>query len=95
MSSIPGAKCHCVKHHVPKSMQLHRHHIWPKAEGGPNTADNLIWLCPTAHVNVHEYLDLLRDTGGVRPSNWREFSLFVRAVADLGWQRITTRSIVP
>lgn len=94
MSREPGARCECVARHRPKPMQLHRHHIWPKAEGGPDKG-NLIWLCPTAHANVHEYLALLRDLGGGRPSNWREFSPFVRALAELGWRRIVAKALVP
>jgi len=27
--------------------------------GGPDIRPNLIWLCPTAHANVHEILRLL------------------------------------
>ena len=31
-----------------------RHHIYPFSLGGPNTADNLILLCPDCHTDVHD-----------------------------------------
>src|SRR5215217_7052766 len=54
-----GAICYCSKNHQPAPLELNRHHILPLENGGPNTADNVVWNCPTTHVNVHEILRLL------------------------------------
>lgn len=32
---------------------LDRHHLIPYANGGPNTADNLLALCPNCHADHH------------------------------------------
>jgi hypothetical protein len=33
---------------------LHLHHIVYFAEGGPNTEDNLLLVCPTCHAKIHD-----------------------------------------
>lgn len=48
-----GRRCPCVSNHVPVVNHVVRHHIWPKGKGGPDTEENLIWLCPTTHENTH------------------------------------------
>ncbi len=48
--------CRCMVTHRPMYLELHRHHRWPLGMGGPDTDDNIVWLCPTAHANVHELL---------------------------------------
>ena len=61
MSHDGDAVCRCTSDHRPRPLELHAHHVWPLGFGGPDIASNLIWLCPTAHVNVHEILrDLMR-----------------------------------
>ena len=53
--------CACVAEHRPPPLELHRHHVWPLALGGPDVEDNLIDLCPTTHASVHVVLrNLLR-----------------------------------
>jgi hypothetical protein len=34
-------------------LTLDRHHLDPHSEGGPDTADNLIALCPNCHADHH------------------------------------------
>jgi hypothetical protein len=36
-----------------ESSTLERHHIVPKAEGGPDVCENLIDLCPDCHTKMH------------------------------------------
>lgn len=82
-----GADCHCVVTHVPQPEELHRHHIWPLADGGPDEEWNWVWLCPTSHVNVHELLREYRRNAGCPP--WvtrRRFGPYIRALADKGWR---------
>ena len=62
-------KCVCVKNHHPEPLELHKHHIWPLAEGGPDVDGNVVWVCPTTHANIHEILRGLIKTGGTTP--WR------------------------
>lgn len=79
--------CLCVANHNPNPMELHRHHIRPLANGGTDTPDNVVWLCPTTHVNVHELMRWWFSYAG-RP-HWeieRYFSPFVRRLAERGWR---------
>lgn len=45
-------RCLCVKNHVPEPRELHRHHVWPLGEGGPDVVANLRWLCLPGDVPV-------------------------------------------
>lgn len=56
MSHDTGQHCHCMVTHRPAPLELERHHIQPKYLGGGDTADNIAWVCPTTHTNVHELL---------------------------------------
>lgn len=85
--TVDGTKatCHCVGKHIPKAMELHKHHVWPLGEGGPDTRENLVILCPTTHSNVHRLWRLYEENGG-RPS-WdvlRGYSEFAREVVEKG-----------
>jgi len=54
--------------------------------GGDDLPTNKTWLCPTAHVNVHELLRLLvAGKGVVAWDELRRFSLFTRALARKGY----------
>lgn len=53
------ATCVCVSEHRPPALELNAHHILPLYLGGPDVPDNLVWLCPTTHANVHEVMRLL------------------------------------
>lgn len=82
-----GATCVCVADHNPNPVELNLHHIWPKASGGPDADWNLVWLCPTSHVNVHELLREWFRAGG-EPA-WvirSRFNPYVRAIAEDGWR---------
>lgn len=81
-------ECNCVSYHSPVPQHLVRHHIVPLSYGGPDTEDNIVWLCPTAHGNVHKLLwDYERYEGlppweGVR---WH-YSAFIRRLAERAWE---------
>lgn len=94
MSHDHGQRCLCSQRHQPTPLELARHHILPQENGGPNSADNYVWLCPTAHVNVHELLRLmLAAEGGL---TWGQVgqvydvpvSRWAYEVASEGWRRI-------
>jgi hypothetical protein len=59
MSHDEGQHCQCVMDHNPEPLELEHHHILPLAMGGETTPENMAWICPTAHTNVHEILRLM------------------------------------
>jgi hypothetical protein len=79
-------KCLCVKLHNPTPRELHRHHVWPLAEGGPDMPGNLRWLCPSQHSNVHR---LWREYQKARAMpDWeilRQYNRYARAIVAEGW----------
>jgi len=96
MSHDTGQHCHCVTIHRPKVMELDKHHIWPMGFDGPDVPENLIWLCPTMHRNVHEYLRwLLKYDGEVDRGLASDYSRFTRKVAEQGYRRIKAKALVP
>lgn len=56
MGHDTGRVCKCMVTHRPHPLELHAHHVLPMYLGGPDDPINLVWLCPTAHTNVHELL---------------------------------------
>ncbi len=54
-----GCQVHRV--HVPRCYDVDLHHVWPLGEGGPETPENTVRICPTGHRNVHELLRLLLE----------------------------------
>jgi len=41
--------CLCPEHHDVTDL----HHVVPISEGGPNTEENLMAVCPTCHAKIH------------------------------------------
>lgn len=70
MSHDQGAVCLCVSDHRPSVLEFELHHIRPKALGGTDDPANLVWLCSTAHGNVHELMRLMFRSG--RPLSYYE-----------------------
>ena len=61
MTHDEGQRCHCVTDHRPDPLELAKHRILPGEFGGTYAKANVVWLCPTTHVNVHEILRLLLE----------------------------------
>lgn len=81
----PNALCRCVGKHIPKPMELHKHHIWPLGEGGPNTKENLLLLCPSTHSNVHRLWRLYERYDGRPPWEFlKSYSEYARWVVERG-----------
>lgn len=81
-----GESCPCVKYHAPKPVELHIHHILPLSWGGPEIPANEIFICPNAHVSVHELLRAWRKYGTEPPWIIRKYySPFIRDLARKGW----------
>lgn len=73
MSHAPGRSldpvthpCRCAAKHVPFARVHEAHHIFPKGWGGPANGETVA-LCPTAHANVHWWLQAFRRAKGVVP----------------------------
>lgn len=62
-----GAVCLCQSTHRPEPLEYVQHHIHPLGMGGPDVPGNRVWLCPTAHYNVHELLRAMVREEGVIP----------------------------
>ena len=78
-------KCQCVGKHIPKPMELHKHHVWPIGEGGPDIKANLVLLCPTTHANVHRLWKLYEEYEGRPP--WHlinKYSEYARGIVERG-----------
>jgi hypothetical protein len=77
--------CKCVTKHVPKPLELHKHHVWPLGEGGPDIKGNLVILCPTTHSNAHRLWQLYEQYEGRPPwSILRIYSEYTRAIVEKG-----------
>jgi hypothetical protein len=86
----------CTIHsmHKPHPYVNHRHHVWPLGEGGPDTQDNQIVVCPTGHANIHEVIRLHKLYMGRPPySEVKRFSFKEREYGKIGFDRITRKSM--
>lgn len=87
-------ECGVHRHHewVPGAS----HHVWPVGDGGPNIPANRIWLCYNGHMSVHSYIDKLRVSKTSKAIPWvirRRYGRRVRALAELGWDRIQRQAM--
>jgi hypothetical protein len=86
--SVPG----CNNHRF-----LDLHHIKPRAEGGPNTTENIVVLCGAHHRAVHRGQLLLEGSGAThlryrhadgslygQPSNPRALDAYAKVFSALG-----------
>jgi hypothetical protein len=82
--------CQVHQKHMPETHINHRHHVWPKGDGGPDISDNIIVVCATGHYNIHDLLAHFKSLMGEVPySIMRRYSMKERFYADLGYKRIT------
>ena len=94
MSHDHEAKCLCAREHRPDPMEYVEHHVWPKGMGGPDTPDNLVWLCPTTHLNVHEILRRMMKQGplslavlrGVEPRRVNRYAWYIARQGYAKWR---------
>lgn len=88
--------CPCVDRHSPVPRELHRHHVWPLGEGGPDVAENLRWLCPSTHSNVHR---LWREYAKLRTTPpWavlRQYNAYTRQLVAAGWAQAHPTGVAP
>lgn len=93
MTHDAQAVCVCVADHRPPVLEYERHHILPLAMGGSDDLGNVVWLCPSAHTNVHELLRAMVTVGRELPEgelesmHERRVSRYAGAVARDGFRR--------
>lgn len=86
--------CQVHNRHMPESHINHRHHVWPKGDGGPDIEDNIIVVCATGHYNIHDLLSHFRMLQGNVPySVLRRYSHDERRYAKLGYERIVRKAM--
>jgi hypothetical protein len=85
----------CIAHAHEYITAEEYHHVQPQARGGKTEAANMVWLCASAHSDVHYFLDLIegrakrhelhpeRVPGAIAV----HYGPKVRQVARLGWSR--------
>lgn len=56
--TIAGDLCVVHGYHYPKPTRTVSHHIVPQEFGGPDVAENRVWVCDTGHYNIHEVIRL-------------------------------------
>lgn len=81
--------CDCRSEHVPSVPWTHAHHVWPLFAGGPDTADNTVYICPATHDWAHVIWRAFSNAGGIvtRERSWpyRAYQIAVE-----GWTKMTT-----
>lgn len=85
----------CVAHAHEYITAEEYHHVQPQARGGLTRPDNMVWLCASAHSDVHYFLDLIegrakrheRHPERVPGPIAVHYGPKVRAVARLGWSK--------
>lgn len=86
--------CELHTKHTPESHINHRHHVWPKGDGGPDILDNIVVVCATGHYNIHDLLEHYKMLGGNVPYGvLRRYALGERKYAKLGYDRLTRKSM--
>ena len=81
--------------HNPEPADLEEHHIWPKGQGGPDTAPNRVFLCPTTHTNSHQLERAWWKAGG--SPTWevrRRYNFFTRELARRAYQSAIAQELV-
>ncbi len=80
--------CDCVARHSPAPHVLHLHHLWPLGDGGPDTPENLVVLCPSAHENFHRLWRAYKRYEGKPPKSVEAmFSPFTRRLVHRAWSK--------
>lgn len=59
--------CPCRSEHAPSVPWTHAHHVVPLYAGGPDTPDNIVYICPATHDWVHIILRVFDRSAQVVP----------------------------
>lgn len=89
MGHDTGRRCACVAVHRPQPLELERHHVLPLYLGGADIDENIAWVCPSTHTNVHEVLRrFMRDgslTWGPALALWPGLNRYAHDLAVRGY----------
>lgn len=95
MAHAGAVECECCSGHVPHPVDVEVHHIWPKADGGPDSAANRVAICPTAHSSIHWLLRRYKRDNGTPPwEDRRKLNPYLRSLADRGWRSIQSGTVL-
>lgn len=96
MGHTRGVGCQVHAWHRPRVSEPDVHHVWPLGDGGPDTAENRVVVCPTGHRNIHVLLAHYRawaDRGQPPWSIRRRYTRGEQRLAARGWTAITTGTL--
>ena len=85
----------CVAHTHEYITAEEYHHVQPQARGGLTKPENMVWLCASAHSDVHYFLDLIEGRAKRHerhpervPGNIAvHYGPKIRQIARLGWAK--------
>lgn len=66
-----GGRCEAQVPKVCKGTGHHAHHVILKARGGPDTAENLMWVCHACHAWIHAN-PAAATLAGLMRAGWRQ-----------------------
>ncbi len=69
MSHDADQVCRCQSVHRPAPLELHAHHVLPLSLGGSEAEENVVYVCPTTHQNIHELMRLMFRAGFSIPTS--------------------------
>lgn len=77
--------CDCRSEHAPPVAWTHAHHIWPLYEGGPDTIENTVYVCPATHDWIHVIWREFRRAEQVT-ARQRHWPYRAYEIATQGWE---------
>lgn len=77
--------CPCRSEHAPPVKWTHGHHRWPLFAGGPDTPENLEFVCPATHDWAHVIWRVFERVGAIvgRERGWPTYAY---EVTVRGWR---------
>lgn len=86
-ASFGSHPCVCRSEHAPPVPWTHAHHIWPKYAGGPDTPENIVYVCPSTHDWIHIiWREFERSGLSGRQRHWPHYAY---EIAVQGWKMMS------
>lgn len=80
--------CPCRSEHAPSVPWTHGHHLWPLFAGGPDSPENLVYVCPATHDWAHVIWRVFEKNDGP-VSRQRTWPFYAYNIAVEGWEMMT------
>lgn len=61
-----GGRCEAGTFLVCVGRGAHAHHVLRRSQGGPDTPENLLWVCPPCHGHLHANVEWAKEQGLLR-----------------------------